>query len=580
MRMRMPFSILILCLVVSGCVNGPTPVPGSPGPTSSTSASGAPGTSGASSGPAASFSLDPAADDFTAPANPLNLTITSDPSRSATAHVTTDGGSLSATGADGMTFTLDIPKDALAEDTDITMTPVTDVQGWDVAPGNVAAVTLEPDGLTFAAPGSLTITPAQPIGDVQGAPFQFHGQGTDAHLILADQSQTGIVIPVEHFSGHGFSWNVGIPFWLAWARYRQTQAEARLDNLLAAQLGLIHAQLKAGLTPDRSVQDVIDGIIAEWERDILNKRLLLVSNSCADAQFALNGFLAFNRRMQLLGLDRRIEPPHRLFNLARYICAEEATRSCFETGDVERLRAHLLNDEHTLALFGDHNGGDTHAYMEACDRFTLDAEEHSEQSTKSTGQEVTYEADLTLEIELRYDGDPTDSTGGLLGKTTGEAVSVFKSGKGVYAGPGFACTFKIKGGLADIPFQATLLGVDYINTGPERSSIRLKDIRLQWTPGHQLGIVTLNCPGGSSPYGTQHLPFAFNRFKTQSVDTSTSISGWAVDGHPVMATKTFTRTEDEGDGGTGGAGHVSATETIKLKLIHTPGPMPPRPDIP
>lgn len=580
MRMRMPPStvVAVMCLVVSGCVNSPSPSVGSPGPTGSGLASGAASSPGATSGPSASYSLDPRADDFTAPANPLNLTVTSDPSRSATAHVTTAGGSLTATGADGTTFTLDIPKDALIEDTDITMTPVTDIQGWDVAPGNVAAVMLEPDGLTFATPGRLTIVPAQPVGDVQGTPFRFYGQGKDAHLILADHSAAGIVIPVEHFSGHGFTWNVSIPFWLAWARYKQTQVEDRLSNLLAAELGKIRAQQVAGTTPDKTVQEVIENLIAEWERDVLNRRLLLVSNSCADAQFALNGFLAFNRQMQILGIDRQIDPPPRLFNLARYICAEEATKKCFETGDIERLRAHLLSDSRQLALFGATTGGDTHAYIEACDRFELQVEEHSETTTKGPGQEITYKADLTMTIPLRYQGDATDANGGLIGDTTGEAMGVFKSGTGIYAASGFACTFQIKGGAADVPFQVTLVRVDYINTGPEQSSIRLKDIELKWTPGHLTGNVTLICPGGSSPYGTQNLPFVFNRFKQVSKYGAT-ISGWTVDGHPVMATKTFKRDEDLGDGGTGGVAKVTASETIKLKLIHTPGPMPPRPDI-
>ena len=560
--------VSLLCLTLAACGNAPSSAPGSPS-----------GASVAPTGPSASYSLDPAADDFTAPAHPLDLTVTADPGRAATAHITTAGGSLMATGADGTTFTLDIPPDSLAEDTDITMTPVATIGGWDVAPGNVAAVTLAPDGLSFASPARLTITPSAPIGDVQVAPFQFYAQGKDANLVLADHGAPGIAIPVEHFSGHGVAWDVSIPFWLAWARYRQTQAEDRLHNLLAEELGRISAQQKAGQVPDKTLENVVDGLIGQWERDILNRRLLLVSKSCSDAQFAVNGFLEFARQMALLGIDRHIDPPPRLANLARYVCAEEATKLCFQNGDIERLRWILLADARTLQILGTTTGGDTAAYIEACDRFDLQIQEHSETSTLGPGQEIKYQADLTLTIPLRYTGDPGDGTGGLIGDTVGEAKAVFKSGSGIYSGPGFACTVKIKGGPADVPFQAKLVRVDYINTGPARDSIRLKDIQLKWTPGHLTGDLTLVCPGTSTPDGTQNLPFEFLRFKNQN-KYAVDIVDWTAEDHPLMASKTFTREADLGDGGTGGAAKVTASETIKLKLVHTPGPMPPRPDIP
>jgi hypothetical protein len=546
--------VAALCLLVSACA-GTTP-------TRPAGSGAAP--AGSAVPPAGSFGpLDPAPGLFTDPVDPLNLTVAADRTRSVTATVSTAGGSLTATGADGTTFALEIPKDALAGAIDITLTPITDLQGWSVAPGNAAAVLMEPEGLKFVIPGHLVITPTQPIGDAQGIPFRFYAEGTDAHLILPEPDPTRIVIPVEHFSGHGFSWNISVPFAVAMARYRQTQAEDRLVNRLAAELASRRAQELQGQTPSQSLGDWVESIISEWERDILNKRLLLASKSCKDGQYALNGFIAFNRQMQLLAIARQIDPPPRLPNLVRYVCAEEWTELCFDNGDVEWLAANLLSDARQLALVGKSTGGDTAAYLEACDRFELRIEEHSEQNL------ADYElmsADLSITIPLRFVPNAGDELG-LTGETVGEAKAEFKSGEGTVAG----CDLTLAGAEADVPFKAKLERVEYINTGPERTSIRLKDVKLQFYSGHLNVKVSVKCPAGSSPYGEQDIPFYFARYKSAN-EGAVTISGWKVEDHPEMATKTFNRESPAGRG--------KGKESLELTLVHTPGPMPPRPDIP
>ncbi len=556
--------IPLVCLFVAGCGNSPNVPSGSSSLAPESTPAGA-----SDSGIAGSFPALPS-DEFTAPADPLNLTVTPDPSRSVTAHITTAGGSLTATGADGTTYALTVPPDALLDDTDITMTPIASVAGWSVAPGHTAAVLLAPDGLVFATPGQLVITPPQPITDLDGSPFRFYGDGQDAHLILPEPTATGIVIPVDHFSGHGFVWDVSIPFWLSWARYKQTQAEDRLVSRFAAELDYIRAQQKAGLTPDFSVQDVVEGITSAWERDVLNRRLLLASQSCKDAQFALNGYTAFNRNMQVLKLDQRIEAPPRLFNLARYLCAEEATRLCFATGDVERLARILLTDARSLAVMNASTNGDTSRYLEACDQFELQVAEHSDQNLGNGQGAENLKADITITIPIRYVPSADDTR--LLGDTLGQAKGVLKSGTGSLATLGGTCSITLDKGVADVPFEATLTSLKFINTGPESTTRRFQDVVLAFMGGHLTANATIHCPAGSAPYGTRNLPFVFARYQGANQGAVT-ISTWDPGSYPTLATKTFTRTMSIGATGTG-------TETLVLKFIHTPGPMPPRPDIP
>src|SRR5690348_8653382 len=61
---------------------------------------------------------------FTSAANPINATVTTDTTHAATAIVDWEGGTVTATGADGTTYTLEIPPGALDDSATITLTPI------------------------------------------------------------------------------------------------------------------------------------------------------------------------------------------------------------------------------------------------------------------------------------------------------------------------------------------------------------------------------------------------------------------------------------------------------------------------
>lgn len=111
-------------------------------------------------------------------------------------------GTLSTTGADGTVFTLTVPPDALLGNELITMTPVSSLAGVPVSGGLLAAVQLEPDGLQFLAPVTLTIQPPADIPIDQQIGLSYLAAGQDLALAQLANSNT-ITFNVVHFTGYG-----------------------------------------------------------------------------------------------------------------------------------------------------------------------------------------------------------------------------------------------------------------------------------------------------------------------------------------------------------------------------------------
>jgi hypothetical protein len=125
-----------------------------------------------------------------------------DDARAASGVATAEGGSVTATGADGTTYTLDVPAGALDGDETITLTPLTAVGGFTVGEAILAGVDAEPSGLVFTKPATLSIVlPHPPAARLAG--FTYEGDGTEfAGTLVATAGRTAR-IQVGHFSGFG-----------------------------------------------------------------------------------------------------------------------------------------------------------------------------------------------------------------------------------------------------------------------------------------------------------------------------------------------------------------------------------------
>jgi hypothetical protein len=139
---------------------------------------------------------------FTTPAaNPGKVGIQPDSERTAWAVLSGDGGTITATAADGTRFVLTLPKGALLGPEDIRLTPVASLSGLPASASSVAAAQLEPDGLLLLKPATLEIRPSKPLDRATAFPVAWSASGDDLHLHPLMPHAGGIRFQVMHFSG-------------------------------------------------------------------------------------------------------------------------------------------------------------------------------------------------------------------------------------------------------------------------------------------------------------------------------------------------------------------------------------------
>lgn len=116
------------------------------------------------------------------PGNPIPVRFVDDSGRAAHAAIGPQGGTLSATAADGTRFELSVPAEALDFSETITMTLVLRAENLPLSGGLIGAVSLEPAGLAFYEPATLRIIPATLAPGYQTIGFAYNGSGEQFHL--------------------------------------------------------------------------------------------------------------------------------------------------------------------------------------------------------------------------------------------------------------------------------------------------------------------------------------------------------------------------------------------------------------
>ena len=127
-------------------------------------------------------------------------TLTFEEGASASAVIGPSGGTISARAASGATYTLSVPRQALQDSVNITLTPVASF-GQTTLHG---AVRMRPSGLRFTLPATMTVDlPSAPANaaDVVGFHFSDDGRTMTRHLVGITGKRLEFV--VGHFSGVG-----------------------------------------------------------------------------------------------------------------------------------------------------------------------------------------------------------------------------------------------------------------------------------------------------------------------------------------------------------------------------------------
>ncbi len=302
-----------------------------------------------------------------APAKPLNLKIALDDSHAATGLMASAGGALSATGADGTEYTLEVPEGALDLPVQIRMIPAASVGGLPFGQGSTVAVQLEPEGLRFSDAAILTIKTPTAIPVDQQVFFGYGGQGAEFGFIPALMDSPALKIPITHFSGYGVS--KGFAADLEPVRQRLGgDVEARLFSVLANELGRERQRQLAGGSGSEALdlQKLFEWFAKTYYREVLKPRLDAAGESCAAGRLAMQSLMGIERQLQLLGYAGDAQGVIQALlgstGLSRYmdlmaqvgaVCLQEEYELCRDDHVIHRIIPVLLGLERQRQLLGE-----------------------------------------------------------------------------------------------------------------------------------------------------------------------------------------------------------------------------------
>jgi hypothetical protein len=132
---------------------------------------------------------------------PLTVHAAPDPARTKTATIGPQGGTLTATAADGTAYALQIPARALPDATAVTLTPLASLAGSPVASPH--GVEIGPEGIHPLIPATLGIAPKPAVAAANRAAFAFEGTGVQFHLHPSSPVSGGFALGIPRFGGYG-----------------------------------------------------------------------------------------------------------------------------------------------------------------------------------------------------------------------------------------------------------------------------------------------------------------------------------------------------------------------------------------
>jgi hypothetical protein len=282
---------------------------------------------------------------------PVQVSLRVDSSHTATAEIGPDGGTLTATGADGTRFTLAIPAKALVETVEIGMTPITSMDGVPWKGDLVGAVQLEPDGQTFYDYVTLRI---QPPGDVDLGkiiPIGASGQDHDLFIPFTDPNANALTLKLDHFSSAGATKGLLADI-EPWRQRLGGDVEARLQSIASAELERSRQAIAAG-RPDPMDPGFWPWLIATWKQYVLQPRLEASGESCAAGRLAIQTLLDMQRQMTLLGIpDTLGVDVSDLLPKVAGVCIQEEYELCRDQHIVHRILPAILGLERQAVLLG------------------------------------------------------------------------------------------------------------------------------------------------------------------------------------------------------------------------------------
>ncbi len=429
---------------------------------------------------------------FEIPAEPVDVAATLDTEGTVEALIPVEGGSITATGADGTVYTLEIPSDALLNETLIGLTPVTSVADLPFGGEQTYAVQLSPEGLFLQNYAILTITPAVEIPIENQIVFGYLKTGSDLILAAPVVDSSEIKINVLHFSGNGVT-NALIQVITSVRELFGGNVERRLENALAEQIGIERQRQLLGQSQgdDPEMLAYFAEVLRQYEEQVIKPRVAAAGDSCDAGKLALETVIAHERLLQLIGASQgsTLDKYPGLFDKAARACIHERFEECVEHHRIWwilPLYEGLVQQNSQLHVYSQGTMDEARDLTIKCLTFRLEFE--------STGKLVTdegggYESSVTSEVILRYDPEK----GFILG-----AVAELVNTDFEFHWPCDVTTATGNGVFAVLGMYYEIDGGDPDEDG-NYPDVAVSDIGLHYTPGTTLESVTMEICGSSGP---------------------------------------------------------------------------------
>lgn len=230
--------------------------------------------------------------------HPLTVLPTLNSNVTVSARIDDWGGTLNLTNTAGYVFALTVPPGALDRSELITMTDVAQIQGLPLSGGLRAAVDLQPEGLIFDVLARLDITAPAAVDPRTLLGFNAMSDGREFALCPSFITNRTVSLYLRHFTvpgmgdGTATDQSQNVPSDPMTAADQMTEA-ARQACLLA----------DCGPFPD-SIKDELVKLYIQMADQVVLPKLKNAVQDPSDAVLddALNAWLSWLRRMQLLGL--------------------------------------------------------------------------------------------------------------------------------------------------------------------------------------------------------------------------------------------------------------------------------------
>ena len=544
-RVRVP--LLTFVVLIAACSGTTTPSGSSvPGETSSSS----------NESPGSIFG----------PADPIDVDVVLDTDNMVEALIPVEGGSVTTTGADGTVYTLDIPSDALLNETTIGLTPVTRITGMPFGGEQPHAVQLSPDGLSLFNFAILTILPAEEIPLEEQIFFGYLGEGSDLVLAAPVVDSSEIKFNVLHFSGNGIT--RGIRADLEGVRERLGgDAERRLQSAIGETLAIERQRqlLCDGCPSDVDIFEVLRERMREFDEQVVRQRVAAAGESCAAGRLAMRTLLGIERQRQLLGVEGEGE------GLARYlalmdpvgrICAIEEFELCVQDHVIHRMLPFWLGLRRENELLG--GGVAEGAIREAreltvlCLTFRLELESTGTAIFQGAG---SWESSVTSEVTLRFDPDELKVKGAGEYINTDYELQMDECSAAETPGGGSFDVYELRvltakpdqfsdpGFVTDDGLEVNFLMAYFPGISSERAIVTCPS-----GPGVPPDIFPFDAPAWSVAFLDAHVP--------ELVTEGLIAIDWEVHGGELYAEKEWDLV---------GAADPLASEEGNFKLFHTPG---------